>query len=306
MPDGQVKYAFSGADVIEPLSETAINGWIGKRVQIHFEGLIHCVVSGKRIKKTYGEGMSYDAFLKSPLACPSIIRPELRGFTKALPCATRRGTCQPLAAAWCTSAKHRTQSGVTRATNVPSRGWTKVHAAPSWPTPLQTIGRGDGGGTQRNFSDRTHWRNMLTSATWMRRHWSKPKKKPSMPWESPTKPSLKIRCVTRLHYPVHTYPSKVTSVKLDKHPDVEGTLVGIKGQYWLFEDGRMEFVHTRAIGSLWQSIERRIVGRIGDVRESVSHVRNQTFPERSFSSSVLMMSVCEASATNQDRLRISS
>ena len=40
------------------------------------------------------------------------------------------------------------------------------------------------------------------------------------------------------------------------------------------------FVRTRAIGSPWQSIERRIVGRIGDVRESVSHVRNQTFPER--------------------------
>ena len=77
MPDGQVKYALSGADVIEPLPETAINGWIGKRVHIHFEGLIHFVVSGKRIKKTYGEGMSYDAFLKSPLACPSIIRPEL-------------------------------------------------------------------------------------------------------------------------------------------------------------------------------------------------------------------------------------
>ena len=77
MPDGQVKYALSGADVFEPLPETAINGWIGKRVHIHFEDLIHCVVSGKRIKKTYGEGMSYDAFLKSPLACPSIIRPEL-------------------------------------------------------------------------------------------------------------------------------------------------------------------------------------------------------------------------------------
>ena len=33
--------------------------------------------TGKAIKKTYGEGLSYDAFLKSPLACPSIIRPEL-------------------------------------------------------------------------------------------------------------------------------------------------------------------------------------------------------------------------------------
>ena len=51
MQDGLVSYAFSGADAIDPLPEFDVNPWIGRRVQIEFDGVIHCVVSGKRIKK---------------------------------------------------------------------------------------------------------------------------------------------------------------------------------------------------------------------------------------------------------------
>ena len=40
-------------------------------------------------------------------------------------------------------------------------------------------------------------------------------------------------------YPVMTYPSKVTSLKLDKTPRIEGILQGIKGQYLMFDGGRV-------------------------------------------------------------------
>ena len=33
------------------------------------------------------------------------------------------------------------------------------------------------------------------------------------------------------------YPTKVTSHNLDKNPRVEGTLMGIKGQYLIFDTG---------------------------------------------------------------------
>jgi hypothetical protein len=33
------------------------------------------------------------------------------------------------------------------------------------------------------------------------------------------------------------YPTKVTSLSLDKTPNFQGKLMGIKGQYLLFEDG---------------------------------------------------------------------
>ena len=40
-----------------------------------------------------------------------------------------------------------------------------------------------------------------------------------------------------LEYPVHNYPVKVTSLDFDKTPLVGGTLLGIKGQYLIFDTG---------------------------------------------------------------------
>ena len=40
-----------------------------------------------------------------------------------------------------------------------------------------------------------------------------------------------------MHYPVREYPTKVTSLSLDKTPSFQGKLSGIKGQYLMFEDG---------------------------------------------------------------------
>ena len=39
------------------------------------------------------------------------------------------------------------------------------------------------------------------------------------------------------HYPVTEYPEKVKSVNLDKIPEVEGILLGIKAQYWILDCG---------------------------------------------------------------------
>ena len=38
-------------------------------------------------------------------------------------------------------------------------------------------------------------------------------------------------------YPVLEYPLKVTSINLEKTPQVEGTLLGIKGQYLILDNG---------------------------------------------------------------------
>ena len=40
-----------------------------------------------------------------------------------------------------------------------------------------------------------------------------------------------------ISYPVVEYPEKVTSFNFDKSPVVEGTLLGIKGQYLIFDSG---------------------------------------------------------------------
>ena len=73
----EVQYTLPLYEVIEPLEMVSMNQFIGQEISLQFENEINCVVTGKRIKKAYGDGMSYDAFMSSPMASPSIIRPEL-------------------------------------------------------------------------------------------------------------------------------------------------------------------------------------------------------------------------------------
>jgi len=40
-----------------------------------------------------------------------------------------------------------------------------------------------------------------------------------------------------MHFPVLEYPKKINSLNLDKTPNFQGKLTGIKGQYLIFEDG---------------------------------------------------------------------
>ena len=42
--------------------------------------------------------------------------------------------------------------------------------------------------------------------------------------------------VTNITFPVTKYPEKVKSLTLDKNPQIEEKLVGIKGQYLLFDN----------------------------------------------------------------------
>jgi hypothetical protein len=46
------------------------------------------------------------------------------------------------------------------------------------------------------------------------------------------------------NYPVLQYPQKVTSRNFEKTPEVSGKLVGIKGQYLLFEGGNVINIRT--------------------------------------------------------------
>jgi hypothetical protein len=47
-----------------------------------------------------------------------------------------------------------------------------------------------------------------------------------------------------MDFPVQTYPLKVSSLNLDKTPNFSGKVVGIKGQYLIFEDGTVFNVRT--------------------------------------------------------------
>jgi hypothetical protein len=43
--------------------------------------------------------------------------------------------------------------------------------------------------------------------------------------------------VIDIKYPVSEYPEKIKSLNFDKQPEIEGTLIGIKGQYLILDTG---------------------------------------------------------------------
>ena len=45
--------------------------------------------------------------------------------------------------------------------------------------------------------------------------------------------------ITEIKYPVKQYPVKIKSVKLEKSDVIEGTLLGIKGQYLILDQDRV-------------------------------------------------------------------
>ena len=45
--------------------------------------------------------------------------------------------------------------------------------------------------------------------------------------------------ILNIEYPVNEYPTKVKSLSFDKTPTIQGRLMGIKGQYLLFENGQV-------------------------------------------------------------------
>ena len=75
--DDTVRYDLRLYDNLVPTESISLNEAVGSDIRIEFLHEINCVVTGKKIKKAFGEGMSYEAFMNSPQASPSIIRPEL-------------------------------------------------------------------------------------------------------------------------------------------------------------------------------------------------------------------------------------
>ncbi|GAL03322.1 hypothetical protein JCM19237_6215 [Photobacterium aphoticum] len=58
--------------------------------------------------------------------------------------------------------------------------------------------------------------------------------------------------IVNIHYPVQQYPTKISSHNFDKNPVVEGVLLGIKGQYLIFDTG---VINIRKFTSYEVSVE---------------------------------------------------
>lgn len=225
-------YLDMGLDVIN------VNQLIGKEIEINFEHY-QCMGCGKD-KKCYRQGYCYDCFYKLPQTADWIIRPELSKahlgiedrdleFEKKL-------QLKPHIVYLANSSNVKV--GVTRKSQIPTR-WIDQGAHEALEI-LEVPNRYLAGiaevALKEYVNDKTNWRKMLTNniddadlVKW------REKLKANLPSEVQDY-FLENKKETAMHFPVQHYSTKIKSLNLEKIPNFKGKLIGIKGQYLLFEN----------------------------------------------------------------------
>ncbi len=245
-----VHYGLRLYDVLEASDPIPLNEAVGKPIRIEFQHEIHCVVTGKKIKKAFGEGMSYDAFMNSPQASPSIIRPELSRIHEGI--ALRdfewemKNHMTPHTVYLAQTAGVKV--GVTRNTQIPTRWMDQgaVKAIRLAETPYRQAAGLIEVALKDHISDKTSWQKMLKGELEDRDMLElKSEMKELVPANLQQFLSSNDALV-ELNYPVLANPPKVKSIKLDKVPEIEKKLMGIKGQYLIFDDGTVMNVRSHS------------------------------------------------------------
>lgn len=218
-----------------------VNEWIGKQVKMEFTGNIYCINCGRKTSKSFNQGFCFPCFRDAPQNAECIIRPEL--------CRAHLGEGRD--PEW--EEKHHNQPhivylaissgakvGVTRSTNVPSRwidqgAWKAVKLA-------ETPNRYQAGMIETDlkqyFSDKTAWQRMLKNELADELEVLETKSKMQELMENKYNQfDSSDDEIYEIKYPVIEFPEKVKSHNLDKDPILKGKLMGVKGQYWIFEGG---------------------------------------------------------------------
>jgi len=217
-----------------------VNQVLGKELTIQLDGY-QCLNCGKR-KKIFRQGFCYDCFYASPAVGDWIMKPELS--TAHLGIADRdlgyesKVQLQPHIVYLAISSEVKV--GVTRKTQVPTR-WIDQGAEKAIAI-VEVPNRYLAGITEvalkSHFADKTNWRKMLTNDIIINDLvLEKAKVESLLPQEVKAYFFSNTNDVYEMNYPVLEYPKKISSLSLEKTPIFKGILIGIKGQYLLFEDG---------------------------------------------------------------------
>ncbi|MCW5516145.1 DUF2797 domain-containing protein [Muriicola sp. Z0-33] len=215
-----------------------VNQLLDKELQIEFIKY-QCLNCGEDLP-IFRQGFCRRCFYETPAAGDWIMRPELS--TAHLDKEDRdleyekKVQLQPHIVYLANSSNVKV--GVTRKTQVPTR-WIDQGAHEAIEI-VEVPNRYLAGVTEialkEHVNDKTNWRKMLTNSledvdlvAW------RSKLKPYIPAEAQDY-FIENQGETHLEFPVIRYPDKVKSLNLNKTPNYQGVLKGIKGQYLLFED----------------------------------------------------------------------
>ena len=244
-PEAPVAYAL-------PLGEAVVemNPLLGRRLALRFAGEIHCVHCGRTTKKSFNQGYCYPCFQRLAQCDSCVMSPEK--------CHYDAGTCREpewgerncmvdhvVYLANSTGVK----VGITRGSQVPTR-WMDQGAVAAVPF-ARTATRHQAGLVEvllkEHVTDRTQWQRLLKGEP-------EPLDLLALRSELQAQAAAGLEAlqgrfglqavqpagdgeVAAFAYPVLEYPAKVKSLALEKLGEVEGELLGIKGQYLILSSG---------------------------------------------------------------------
>ena len=240
-----VQYAFRLGE-----EEVPVNPLVGKHLRLEFLGAIHCTHCGRKTKTSFSQGYCYPCMQKLAQCDICIMSPEK--------CHYDQGTCrEPSWGEQFCMTDHivylanssGVKVGITRASQVPTR-WIDQGATQALPI-LRVATRQQSGFVEdllrSQVADKTNWRALLkgdaepVDLLAIREQLfdscgagiSELQQRFGLQAIQP----LSAAEVQAIRYPIEAYPAKITSFNLDKQPLAEGTLLGIKGQYLMFDTG---------------------------------------------------------------------
>lgn len=243
--DAPVQYALRLGE-----AEVPVNPLIGRPLRLEYLGAIHCSHCGRKTARSFGQGHCYPCFKKLPQCDSCIVSPEK--------CHYALGTCRD--PAWgerfCMTEhvvylanSSGIKVGITRASQVPTR-WLDQGASQALPI-LRVATRQQSGLVEdllrSQVADRTNWRALLKGDP-------EPVDLPAVREQlfdscrdglEALQARFGLQAIQLLadaepvdiRYPVDAYPDRIVSLDLDKTPVLEGTLLGIKGQYLILDIG---------------------------------------------------------------------
>lgn len=243
--DAPAQYSFRLDD-----EHYAFNSLIGETVRLEFLGSINCTHCNRLTKKSFGQGYCWQCFAKLAQCDSCMMSPEK--------CHYDAGTCREpeWAQDFCMTDHFvylanstGVKVGITRATQLPTR-WLDQGAIQAVPI-FRVATRQQSGFVEdvlrSQVADRTNWRALLKGDVEpidliaIREQLMDSCAEPLMALQQRFGLQA-IQAITDvdvldISYPVEAYPAKISSFNLDKNPVAEGTLIGIKGQYLLFDTG---------------------------------------------------------------------
>ena len=231
--------------------EININEYLGKKLSFKYLGSIHCVNCGRETKKSFQNGYCYPCFQTLAETDMCIMKPELCHFDK--------GTCrdEEFGKKHCfiphvvyLSDTSSIKVGITREFQKVTR-W--IDQGANQAVAVWRVQSRKDAGTVEVFlkdylGDKTNWRNMLKGLDVEIDLESEQERLINRLWEGldALQNEYGLQSIQELSadnvthefvYPVLEYPTKIASINAEKTPLVEGTLMGIKGQYWILDTG---------------------------------------------------------------------